>query len=283
MAQNMFKNLGLGLGLRAAHYNDVLGGNSKVEWFEALTENYINSGGRSIAALEQIRQDHQVALHGVSLSIASSDKLDKDYLTHLKNLIDIIDPAIVSDHCCWTSLNGKNLHDLMPVPYTREAVDHIVTRVKQVQDFLGRRILLENVSSYIDFNYSEMTEWQFLNAIATGSDCGLLLDVNNIYVNSVNHGFKATDFIQGIPMERVGQIHLAGHTRRENSDGTFLLIDTHDAPVCNEVWSLYSETLRLAGSISTMVEWDADIPEYEQLEAEVLKAKTFQEASHVAV
>lgn len=268
----LFPDLGIGLGLRAQHYPEIRNGRSTVQWFEALSENYMEDGGRPFHVLSEIRKDKPVVLHGVSLSIASVDPLNEDYLKRLKSLVDRIEPLIVSDHCCWTGFNGENLHDLMPVPFTQEAIDHIASRVLQVQEKLGRRILLENVSSYISFKHSEMTEWEFLKELVQKADCGLLLDVNNVYVSSVNHSFDPMDYIKAIPPERVGQIHLAGHSTREDENGEKFLIDTHDEPVCQEVWDLYSKTIDHVGGVSTMVEWDANIPSYERLEEEVGKA-----------
>lgn len=268
----LFPDLGIGLGLRVPHYSDIRGGRSKVQWFEALSENYMEDGGRPIHILSEIRKEKTIALHGVSLSVASTDPLNGDYLKRLKILVDRVEPAIISDHCCWTGFAGQNLHDLMPVPFTREAINHIADRVLKVQDILGRRILLENVSSYISFKHSEMSEWEFLRELVIRADCGLLLDVNNVYVSSVNHGFDPMTYINAIPKERVGQIHLAGHSKREEA-GEIFLIDTHDGPVCEDVWSLYEKTLNHVGLVSTMVEWDADIPSYERLEAEVTKAE----------
>jgi uncharacterized protein (UPF0276 family) len=273
---SLFPALGVGLGLRTDHYNDVLEGRSKVSWFEAISENYMDDGGRPLHFLTKIREMKPIVLHGVSLSIASTDPLDKNYLKRLKRLIDRIDPAIVSDHCCWTGVNGQNVHDLMPVPFNEEAIQHIANRVDQVQEILGRRIMLENVSSYMNFKSSEMTEWEFLTELTNRADCGLLLDVNNVYVSSVNHQFDPMKYIGGVPAHRVGQIHLAGHSECVSKDGTRYLVDTHDHPVCDDVWSLYEKTTRLLGNVNTMVEWDAEIPDYSRLEEEVLKAQRIQ-------
>lgn len=275
--KSLFPDLGFGLGLRADHYSEILNGGASVDWFEAISENYMDDGGRPIQRLMQIRRDRPVALHGVSLSIGSVDPLDEDYLERLKKLIDQIQPALVSDHCCWTGFEGQNLHDLLPVPYTLEALRHISERILRVQDRIGRRILLENVSSYISFAHSEMDEWEFLSELVRRADCGLLLDVNNVYVSSVNHGFDPLEFLSGIPADRIGQIHLAGHSESVSKDGSRFLIDTHDTSVCPKVWMLYEQAIQLTGPVSTMVEWDTDIPRYEVLEAEVFKAKAIQE------
>jgi hypothetical protein len=229
------------------------------------------SGGRPMRVLEEIRQTHEIVLHGVSLSIGSADPLSLDYLKNLKSLIGRIEPAWVSDHLCWTGVEGENLHDLLPLPFTEEALDHLAPRVRQVQDFLGRRVLLENVSSYLTFKHSEMTEWEFLSALCEKTDCGILLDVNNIYVSARNHGFDPLAYLDGIPRERVGQMHLAGHSVQGK-----VLVDTHDHPVTEDVWTLYREAVRKFGAISTLIEWDAAIPDFQVLEAEADRAARIQ-------
>lgn len=239
-----------------------------MDWFEATSENYMSSGGRPLWVLEQVRRDYPVVLHGVSLSIGSVDPLDPEYLKRLKALADRIDPAMVSDHLCWASVERKNLHDLLPLPFTEEALDHIVRRVGEVQDFLGRRILLENVSSYITYRHSVMPEWQFLSEVARRSGCGILLDINNIYVNAVNHGFDPRDFVRGVPAASVGYCHLAGHTNM----GTWLF-DTHSRPVIEPVWELYRDALTLLGKKSTLIEWDEDIPAWDRLSEEAARAR----------
>lgn len=267
-----FPDLGFGLGLRSPHYHGILDGQSRSQWFEALSENYMglsHSGlGRPFKMLERIRQKHPVVLHGVSLSIASTDPLNTDYLTRLKKLIDAIQPLWISDHLCWTGFNRQNLHDLLPIPYTNEAITHVVSRIQQVQDFLKRRIMLENVSSYAEFAHSEMPEWEFVREVVNRADCGLLLDVNNIYVSSFNHGFNPLDYLNAIPLHRVGQIHLAGYSHNETH-----IVDTHDHSVSQEVWSLFKETISRTGSVSTMIEWDDKIPKLETLELELDKAR----------
>ena len=275
---SLFPDLGFGLGLRSDHYAEVLKGRSpEVSWFEVVTENYLGDGGRPLSVLEKIRERYPIALHGVSLSIGSVDPLSLDYLKRMRALVDHIDPAIISDHCCWTGVQGENIHDLLPLPFTQEAVRHVSNRVTRVQDRLGRRILLENVSSYLTFGHSEMTEWEFLSEIAKRADCGILLDVNNIYVSSVNHGFDPDDYLAGIPCERVGQMHLAGHATQTTDDGGVFLIDTHDRPVCQEVWALYEKAVLRFGRVSTMVEWDAEIPSYAVLKSELEKARIIEE------
>lgn len=268
----MFPNIGLGLGLRPIHYLDILNQSTQVDWFEAVSENYMGihsgNGGLPLMMLEKIRQQKQIVLHGVSLNIGSIDPLNRDYLKNLKQLSQKIEPVWISDHLCWTGVNGENLHDLLPLPYTQEVIKHLVDRIVFCQDYLGRRMVFENVSSYLSFNHSEMTEWEFLSEISKRADCGILLDVNNIYVNSVNHGFNPLDFISGVPAERVAQIHLAGHSNM----GSYL-IDTHDTHVCDDVWKLYTESLKYFAHVPTMVEWDAHIPTFDVLQNEVLKAK----------
>ncbi|MBI3558426.1 MAG: DUF692 domain-containing protein [Deltaproteobacteria bacterium] len=282
---NLFPRLGFGLGLRPEHYSEVLAGRPSIDWFEVISENYLIDGGRPLYFLEKIRTRHPIVMHGVSLSIGSADPLNKDYLARLKRLVDRFEPALVSDHACWTGVNGQNLHDLMPLPYTEESIAHVVERVKRVQDVLKRRILLENVSSYLTYKHSEMEEWEFLTEISTRADCGLLLDINNIYVSSINHGFDPARFLDGVPVHRVGQFHLAGHSSREaDAESDFgpkflpkFLIDTHDHPVCPEVWALYAQALRRFGSVSTMIERDANIPALEVLEAELAHAREIAE------
>ncbi len=260
--------LGCGVGLRTEHYDVVTTEWPAMDWFEAITENFIDSGGRPLAILEAVRRRYSVALHGVSLSIGSADPMSREYLQRLKALVDRIEPAIVSDHLCWTGVDGENLHDLLPLPFTEEAVGYVAERVRQVQECLGRRILLENVSSYVTFQHSQMPEWEFLAAIAERADCGILLDLNNIYVNAFNHGFEPLDYLAGIPGERVGQFHLAGHTNM----GAYLF-DTHSRHVIEPVWALYREALRRWGPVSTLVEWDAEIPAWPVLAEEAATAQ----------
>jgi len=261
--------LGHGIGLRPPHFPRLGDGAAHVDWFEAISENYMIAGGRPLAALEQARTLAPVVLHGVSLSIGSTDPLDDAYLGALERLIERIEPAWISDHLCWSSVGGHHAHDLLPLPYTEEALAHVVARLVAVQDRLGRRILVENVSSYLTYAHSTMPEWEFLAAMAEGADCGLLLDVNNVYVSATNHGFPPNDYLAGLPVDRVGQIHLAGHTDM----GTHLL-DTHDGPVIEPVWRLYRQAVRRFGRISTLVEWDDHIPALEVVCAEAERART---------
>ena len=259
---------GFGLGLRPRHYEAILRSSPRVDWFEALSENYMIPGGRPLHYLMRIRERYPVVLHGVSLSIGSTDRLDRAYLKDLSALVKRVQPEWVSDHLCWTGVAGRNLHDLMPLPYTEEALGHVVCRVREVQDVLGRRILLENVSSYVAFRSSAMSEWDFLAALAAEADCDILLDVNNIYVSAHNHGFEALAFLDAMPRARVRQIHLAGHENRGD-----LIIDTHDAPVIDPVWALYGEALRRFGPVPTMIERDDRIPPLGTLVRELDRAR----------
>jgi uncharacterized protein (UPF0276 family) len=260
---------GLGLGLRPEHYRDFLDTSPAVDWLEVLTENYMVPGGKPLAMLDAIRRDRPMVMHGVSLSIGATDPLDWSYLEALKALAARIEPAWISDHVCWTAVNRHQLHDLLPMPHTEAALAHLVGRVQQVQDFLGRRLLLENVSSYLRYRCDEMDEWTFLTELARRADCALLLDVNNVYVNSRNHGFDARVFLDALPRERVRQIHLAGH----EDHGTHL-VDTHDQPVCEAVWALYAHAVRRFGTVPTMIERDDRIPPLPALVAELDRART---------
>lgn len=261
-------NLGFGLGLRPDHYEDLLERRPGLGFVEALTENYLIPGGRPLHYLDRVRAHYPVVLHGVSLSIGSTAPLDRGYLADLGRLARRIEPEWISDHLCWTGVDGVNLHDLMPLPYTEAALAHLVPRIQAVQESIGRRLVLENVSSYLSYADSEMTEWEFIAELSRRSDCLLLLDVNNVYVNSVNHGFDPDTFIRGVPAERVVQIHLAGHERQ----GDFI-IDTHDSPVIEPVWALYQRTVRLLGPRSTMIERDANIPPLAELLDELQTAE----------
>jgi uncharacterized protein (UPF0276 family) len=261
-------SLGFGLGLRVEHYAEILGGDPIVDWFEAITENYLVPGGKPLYNLMHVRERWPVALHGVALSIGSTAPLDLEYLAQVKALASHVKPAWISDHLCWTGVSGKNVHDLLPLPYTEEALTHVVSRVRTVQDILGQRILLENVSSYVTFSESTLTEWEFLRAVAEHSDCLLLLDVNNIYVSSVNHEFDPHVYLNAVPADRVQQIHLAGH----ENHGDYL-IDTHDQPVPEPVWDLYAAALRRFGHVTTMIERDANIPPLAVMEAELETAR----------
>jgi uncharacterized protein (UPF0276 family) len=260
--------LGFGLGLRVDHYEAILADRPDVDWFEVLTENYLVAGGKPLSYLMRMRERYPLAMHGVSMSIGSTAPLDREYLRRLKHLAQRVEPAWISDHLCWTGVAGRNTHDLLPLPYTEEALEHVVERVRTVQDFLGRRILLENVSSYVAFRDSRLTEWEFLTGLAERADCLILLDVNNIYVSAVNHEFDAREYLDAIPVERVQQIHLAGH----ENHGDYL-IDTHDHPVPDPVWALYAAAVKRFGAVSTMIERDAHIPPLEELCAELAEAR----------
>ncbi|KTC71102.1 Protein of uncharacterised function (DUF692) [Legionella bozemanae] len=265
--------LGFGLGLRPDYYEEILEQKPNLDWFEVLTENYMVSGGKPLYYLDQIRAHYPIVMHGVSLSLGSTDPLDRDYLNQLKALVARVEPVWVSDHLCWTGVNGINAHDLLPVPYTRETITHIASRIQQVQDFLGRPILIENVSSYLTYKQSEMTEWEFIQEIVKQAGCYILLDINNIYVSSVNHQFNPMDYIMAMPAERVAQIHLAGHSNHGD-----YIIDTHDAPVIQPVWNLYAAALQRLGPISSMIERDDNMPPFAELLAEINQARRIAES-----
>jgi uncharacterized protein (UPF0276 family) len=265
-------DIGHGVGLRRDHFERILDGPTRVDWFEVISENFMVDGGRPLWILDRVRRDYPVVMHGVSLSIGSTDPLDGDYLDRLDRLARRVQPAWISDHLCWTGVGGRNAHDLLPLPYTEEALEHVVGRVRQVQERLGRRIALENVSSYLTYTASAMPEATFLSAVAEAADCGILLDVNNVYVSARNHGFDPLDYLRAVPAERVWQFHLAGH-----SDHGAYLLDTHDHPVPDPVWELYRGAVARFGARPTLVEWDERIPAWDVLEAESLKASRLRE------
>ncbi|MBI4558689.1 MAG: DUF692 domain-containing protein [Candidatus Hydrogenedentes bacterium] len=279
-------NLGLGVGLRSVHFAHILEHWPKVDWFEVISENFMDSQGRPRYVLEQIAERYPIVMHGVSLSIGSTDPLNHDYLRRLKALARDVKPKWVSDHICWTGVAARNTHDLLPIPFTEETLCHVIERVRTVQDFMERPLILENPSSYVEFRGSTMSEWEFVTRLAEETKCGLLLDVNNVYVSGFNHDFDPEQFIKSIPQDRVVQFHLAGHTNY-----TTHLIDTHDGRVIDPVWELYPLAHRLTGGVSTLLEWDASIPPFPVLHEEVLKAKQFMKrhlpsaktAKHVAV
>jgi len=261
--------LGFGLGLRAEHYQDILERKPRnVDWFEILSENYMIDGGRPLYFLDAIRQDYPMVMHGVSMSLGSTDELDFNYLGQLKQLIERVEPHWFSDHLCWTGVDHQNMHDLLPLPYTEEAITHVADRIARVQDYIGRQMLIENLSSYITYCDDAMPEWEFLAAIAERADCYLLLDVNNIYVSSYNHHYDPLEYLEGIPPERVWQHHLAGHSNEGN-----LIIDTHDQDIIDPVWALYEETAKRFGPVSTMIERDGNIPELDEVLAELEQAR----------
>jgi len=267
-----YPDLGIGLGLRTTHYAEILGTNPPVGWFEALSENYLDTGGRPTFVLDQIAERYPVVLHGVSMSIGGTDPLDFEYLRKLKALGKRVNARWISDHLCWTGVAGHNAHDLLPLPYDEATLQHCVERVRTVSDFLERPLVIENPSSYVEFAQTTMSEWEFIARLADEADCALLLDVNNIYVSAFNHGFDAREYIAAMPADRIVQIHLAGHTNY----GTHI-IDTHTGHVIDEVWALYADACSRFGNVSTMVEWDADIPEFSVVFAEAVKAAAYRE------
>jgi uncharacterized protein len=271
----MFPRLGTGLGLRPPHFPRVTGAPCPgIDWFEVISENFMVAGGNLRRVLTRVRNDFPVVLHGVSLSIGSVDPLDQQYLTELAQLCREVEPAWVSDHLCWSSLGGHTVHDLWPMPYTEEALDHVVARVAHVQDKLGRRILLENPSSYAVFSASELGEAEFLAELARRADCGLLLDVNNVWVSCQNNRWDPQKYLEVLPSERIGQIHLAGHSTEGD-----LLIDTHDHAICDPVWDLYRQSIARLGPVSTLLERDDHIPPFDELVAEAMLARVILEGA----
>jgi uncharacterized protein len=266
-----FPYIGHGIGLRPPHYGRIMEGSARADWFEVISENLMIRGGRPLHVLEKAREQAPVVLHGVSLNLGGVDPLRSSYLDQLAQLIQRFEPAWVSDHLCWGSLGGHYAHDLLPLPYTEEALRLVAARVRQVQERLGRRIMIENVSSYLTYRHSAMPEWEFLSGVAQEADCGILLDVNNIYVSAQNHGFSAAEYVNAIAPERVGQIHLAGH-----SDAGTHLVDTHDHPVPEPVWELLRMALERCGRVSTLIEWDDRIPEFEELTAHAERARSIE-------
>nr|WP_283106540.1 DUF692 domain-containing protein [Shewanella submarina] len=260
--------MGFGLGLRTKHFEYILQHQPDIDWFEILSENYMVAGGKPRYYLQAIAEQYPLVMHGVSLSIGSSDPLDMDYLRALKTLANDVEPKWISDHICWTGIHGINSHDLLPLPYTMETVRHVAERISRVQDFLGRQVLMENVSSYLSYQDSEMDEWTFVSEVAKASDSLILLDINNVYVSARNHGFEPMDYLNRIDPERVQQFHLAGH-----SDYGDYVIDTHDHDVPDSVWDLYRQALVRFGAVSTMIERDANIPEFSVLETELGSAR----------
>ena len=266
------KFLGVGVGLRPKHYAEILGESFTarlgIDWFEAISENYMVPGGRPLRMLDEVRSRFPIALHGVSMNIGSADPLDDDYLARLDAVARRFEPEWVTDHLCWTGIDGRSLHDLLPLPYTETVIDHVAERIARVQDRLGRQIALENVSTYLAFCEDEMPEWEFLAAVATLADCGILFDLNNVFVSAHNHGFDAGKYVDSVPGERVFQVHLAGP-----SEAGPLLVDTHDSPVREEVWSLYERFVRRVGPVSTLIEWDESIPPLARVTEEAAKAR----------
>ena len=272
-AANRCEFLGYGLGLRTEYYDTILQNRPNVDWFEILTENYLVDGGKPVYFLDAIREHYPMVMHGVSLSIGGTDPLDMNYLAQLQRLAQRVQPCWISDHLCWTAQGGHNLHDLLPLPYNEDAIKHVAARVRQVQDFLGRQILLENVSSYVTYQHSEMSEWEFYKAVVEEADCLMLLDINNIYVSARNHHFEPLQYLNAMPKQRVQQMHLAGHT-----DCGDYVIDTHDHPVVDPVWRLYAEALKRFGPVSTMIERDDHFPPFEELMGELNQARSVAQA-----
>jgi uncharacterized protein len=264
-----FEDLGIGVGLRTAHYQEILSRWPSVDWFEVLSENFMHTRGRPLEILDQIAERYPLVMHGVSLSIGSTDPLDWDYLHELKTLRDRIGARWVSDHLCWTGVSGRNTHDLLPLPLTEESLLHTVQRVRQVQDFLEAPLVLENPSTYVEFRADSLREWEFIRALAELAGAGILLDVNNVYVSAKNHGFDPEEYLSGLPMERVVQIHVAGHT----DHGTHA-IDTHIGPVPDPVWRLLARARELGASAPVLLEWDAEIPPFDVVLAEALRARS---------
>ncbi|MGN6707542.1 MAG: MNIO family bufferin maturase [Rhodanobacter sp.] len=264
----------VGIGLRPAHVAHVLQHRPAVPFFELHSENLFCAGGALWDAFDALRRDYPVSLHGVGLSLGSADPLDPAHLAALRALVQRAEPALISEHVCWGAIGGRHYNDLLPLPYTEEALELMVARVGQLQETLGRRVLVENVSSYIHFSHSTLSEWEFLAALAARSGCGLLLDVNNVYVNSVNHGFDARAFIAGIPAGAVDELHLAGHTRKQGLGGE-LLIDSHDRRVDPAVWALYGDTLARIGAKPSLIEWDQHLPDFAVLEDEARLATAY--------
>ncbi len=265
-------DLGIGVGLRTVHFSHILQNQPDVDWFEILSENFMQTGGRPMWVLDQVSERYPVALHGVSLGIGNTDPLNREYVAELKRLAKRTRARWVSDHLCWTGIMGRNTHDLLPMPYTEEALAHTTQRVRQVQEILERPLVLENPSSYVEFASSSMSEWEFLSRLSHDADCGLLLDVNNVYVSAFNHGFDAEAYIDALPADRVVQYHVAGHTNK----GTHI-IDTHSDHALDEVWELYRRAWQRTGPVATLYEWDADIPDFPTLLAEAQKALRYRE------
>ena len=266
--------LGFGLGLRPTHYPSILENQHPIDWFEIISEDFFVAGGSPWSYLEKIRANYPMVMHGVSMSIGSSDPLKIDYLKRLKETAERIEAAWISDHLCWTGIKGENMHDLLPLPYHEESLKHVVGRVKQAQDILGQRIALENPSTYVSFNSSSISEWEFLAEVAKQADCLILLDINNVFVSGFNHGFDPYRYIDAIPASRVQQFHLAGHTHCDEH-----IIDTHDHPIVDEVWRLYQYAVERFPNVSTLLERDDHIPEFPILYQELMQAKAYATSS----
>jgi uncharacterized protein (UPF0276 family) len=263
---------GFGLGLRPEHYLDILNGSKRVEWLEILTDNYLVPGGKPLYYLDLIRQEYPMVMHGVAMNLGSVTTLDRSYLKSVKALADRIEPQIISDHLCWTGFDHNYLHDLLPLPYSEESIEHVSSRIRQVQDLLERRIAIENLSAYLEPK-SPLSEWEFIVAVAESADCDILLDINNIYVSSRNQNFDPLEYLQSMPVERVRQFHLAGHT-----DLGQVCIDTHDHPICEAVWALYKDAVSRFGDVPTMIERDDNIPDLDVLLLELDRARSIQQS-----
>ena len=274
---NGFTDYGVGIGLRIPHYQHILSRKPVVDWFEIISENYMIDGGRPLEILDQILEQYRVVQHGVSMYFGSVDPLNREHLQRLKSLVRRTGTPWLSDHLCWGSVDGRYTHDLLPMPYTWEAVEVTAQKIRQVQDFTEVPVVVENVSSYAEFHVSEMTEWEFLTEVVERADCGILLDVNNIYVSSRNHNFDPFTYVNFVPAHRVAQIHIAGHSKFEK-----YILDTHDHPVLPAVWKLYARAIERCGPTATLLEWDDNIPTFEEVHAEALKANKFLRAAAAA-
>ncbi len=273
---NGYTNYGVGIGLRVPHYQHIFENKPVVNWFEIISENYMVDGGRPLHILDQILERYRVVQHGVSMYFGSAEPLNREHLRRLKDLVRHTGTPWITDHLCWGSVDGRYTHDLLPMPYTFEAAKITAEKVRQVQDFVEVPVAVENVSSYAEFHISEMTEWQFLNEVAEQADCGILLDVNNIYVSSQNHNFDPLEYVNSIPAERVAQIHIAGHSKFEK-----YTLDTHDHPVIDPVWNLYARAIERCGPTATLLEWDDSIPSFEEVHREAMKANRYLEATTI--
>src|SRR5580700_3955479 len=274
---NAFSNHGIGIGLRIPHYQHIFEHTPPVAWFEIISENFMVDAGRPLAVLDQILERYRVVQHGVSMYFGSAEPLNREHLTRLKSLVKRTKTPWLTDHLCWGSVDGRYTHDLLPMPYTFEAAKRAAQKIREARDFLEVPIAVENVSSYAEYHVSEMTEWEFLNEVVERADCGILLDVNNIYVSSQNHGFDPQDYLTSVPADRVAQIHIAGHSQFEK-----YILDTHDHPVLDPVWKLYEHAIRRSGPTATLLEWDDRIPSFEEVHAEARKAEQFSDAPAVA-
>lgn len=269
-AYNGYTDYGIGIGLRVPHYRHILEKKPVVDWFEIISENFMVDGGRPLEVLDSILEQYRVVQHGVSLYFGSADPLNREHLKKLKRLVKRTNTSWLSDHLCWGSVDGRYTHDLLPMPYTLAVARHTAEKIRQARDFLEVPICVENVSSYAEFHQSDMTEWEFLAEVVDQADCGILLDVNNIYVSAQNHGFDPFDYLRGVQAERVGQIHIAGHSRYRK-----YILDTHDHPVPDPVWALYEDAIRRSGHTATLLEWDDRIPSFDEVHDEALKARRY--------